>query len=70
MDGNQRTKAQGKRGKRASQREEISKARELFKRGVLARGEAAKRIKGKKLPPGVTHELVKGDIVRARFSAV
>lgn len=48
-------------------------AAELFVKGVLVRGEAAKAVKGK-LPPGVTHEIVrKGDdglliIRRRRFS--
>jgi hypothetical protein len=32
-------------------------AAELFIKGVLTRGEAAKAVKGK-LPPGVTHEIV------------
>jgi hypothetical protein len=32
-------------------------AAELFVKGVLVRGEAAKAVKGK-LPPGVTHEIV------------
>jgi hypothetical protein len=32
-------------------------AAELFVKGVLTRGEAAKAVKGK-LPPGVTHEIV------------
>ena len=32
-------------------------AAELFVKGVLVRGEAAKAVKGK-LPPGVTHEII------------
>jgi hypothetical protein len=32
-------------------------AAELFVKGVLTRGEAAKAVKGK-LPPGVTHEII------------
>jgi len=32
-------------------------AAELFVKSVLARGEAAKAVKGK-LPPGVTHEII------------
>ena len=32
-------------------------ASELFVKGVLVRGEAAKAVKGK-LPPGATHEIV------------
>jgi hypothetical protein len=44
---------------------------ELYKRGVLIRGEAAKRGKDGKLPPGVTHEIAKnGDVVRVRYSMV
>ena len=48
-------------------------AAELFVKGVLARGEAAKAVKGK-LPPGATHEIIgKGEaglpiIKRRRFS--
>jgi hypothetical protein len=46
---------------------------EVFVKGVLVRGEAAKAVKGK-LPPGVTHEIVGTDagglpiIKRRRFS--
>ena len=32
-------------------------AADLFVKGVLVRGEAAKAVKGK-LPPGVTHEII------------
>ena len=47
------------------------KDRELYKQGVLIRGEAAKRGKDGKLPPGVTHEIAEnGDIVRVRYSMV
>jgi hypothetical protein len=47
------------------------KERELYERGVLIRGEAAKRGKDGKLPPGVTHEIAKkGDVVRVRYSMV
>ena len=43
---------------RRTARSRISKpAAELFVKGVLVRGEAAKAVKGK-LPPGVTHEIV------------
>ena len=70
MGANQHTKSKVSKGQRASQTAEVRKAREIFKRGVLTRGEAAKRLKGGKLPPGVTHEFVNGDIVRRRFSAV
>ena len=48
-------------------------AAELFVKGVLVRGEAAKAVKGK-LPPGATHEIIgKGEaglpiIKRRRFS--
>ncbi len=48
-------------------------AADLFVKGVLVRGEAAKAVKGK-LPPGATHEIIgKGDaglpiIKRRRFS--
>lgn len=47
------------------------KERELYKQGILIRGEAAKRGKDGKLPPGVTHEIAKnGDVVRVRYSIV
>ena len=50
-----------KRAKKAKSRKRsvrIAKpAVELFIKGVLVRGEAAKAVKGK-LPPGVTHEIV------------
>jgi len=46
------------------------RAREAFKRGVLARGEASNRTEDGKLPAGVTHEIVDCEIVRRRFSAV
>ena len=48
-------------------------AAELFVKGVLVRGEAAKAVKGG-LPPGVTHEIVGKDerglpiLKRRRFS--
>ncbi len=48
-------------------------AADLFVKGVLVRGEAAKAVKGK-LPPGATHEIIgKGEtglpiIKRRRFS--
>lgn len=45
----------------------VEKARELHDRGVLIRGEAAKRDKDGKLPSGATHELVDGKPVRARY---
>jgi hypothetical protein len=53
-----------KKGSKAA----FQKQRELYKRGVLIRGEAGKRGKDGKLPPGVTHEIVDGDVVRARYS--
>ena len=58
----------GKKGlarKRAFQED-----RELHDQGVVDRGEVGKRGEGGKLPPGVTHEVVQGEIVRTRYSAV
>ncbi len=59
---------------RSGGRARIAKAAvDLFVKGVLVRGEAAKAVKGK-LPPGVTHEVVGKDgqglpiIKRRRFS--
>jgi hypothetical protein len=57
----------GKKGlarKRAFQED-----RELCEKGVVDRGEVGKRGKDGKLPPGVTHEVVEGEIVRTRYSA-
>jgi hypothetical protein len=48
----------------------FQKERELYTRGVLIRGEAAKRGKDGKLSPGVTHEIVDGEIKRVRYSIV
>ena len=69
MDGTE-SKRNKDRGKPAPESAEARQARADFKRGVLARGEAAKRTKEGKLPPGATHEIVDGDLVRRRFSAV
>jgi len=62
------------RSARRGERAGIAKAAvDLFVRGVLVRGEAAKAVKGR-LPPGVTHEVVGKDdqglpiIKRRRFS--
>ena len=68
--GGKQTKTNRKGRKKASESNEISQAREQFKRGVLARGEASKPAKGGKLPPGATHEIVGDDIVRKQFSAI
>jgi hypothetical protein len=59
----------GNRGKRDKESAKTTKARELYERGLRARGEVARRSKDGKLPPGATHELVDGKPVRARFSA-
>ena len=51
------------------------KAKEVFERGVLERGEAAPADEKGKLPPGVTHEIIGYDatgraiLKRRRFSA-
>ncbi len=68
----------GKKAKSASRKSTNSaaalkrarEARKLFEQGLVARGEAGKRDKKGKLPPGVTHELAEGEFVRRRFSAV
>ena len=58
---------------RAARTQIARPAAELFVKGVLVRGEAAKTVKGE-LPPGVTHKIVgKGQrglliIKRRRFS--
>lgn len=48
---------------------DAEKAHEVHDRGVLIRGEAAKRDAQGKLPPEVTHDLVDGKPVRARYRA-
>ena len=52
------------------QEEAAKKAREVYDRGVLSRGEAAPCDKDGKLPLPYTHEVVKGKIVRRRYSIV
>jgi hypothetical protein len=55
--------------------ERQQKAKEVFERGILERGEAAAADENGKLPPGVTHEIVGHDaagrpiLKRRRFSA-
>jgi len=48
----------------------VAQARKLYDEGVLIRGEVGKRGKSGKLPPGKTHEIAKGKVVRVRYSIV
>jgi hypothetical protein len=64
-------KASGDSRKRSSkQRAAFKRARKAYDQGVLSRGEAAPADKEGKLPLPYTHEIVKGKIVRRRFSIV
>jgi hypothetical protein len=58
----------GSYAKKTKSKAALQDQRELYKRGVLIRGEAGKRGKDGKLPPGVTHEIVDGEVVRVRYS--
>jgi hypothetical protein len=51
-------------------RKSAAQARKLYDEGVLIRGEVGKRGKNGKLPPGKTHEIAKGEVVRVRYSIV
>jgi len=56
--------------KTSEEKEAAKKAREAYDRGVLTRGEAASCGQDGKLPLPYTHEVVKGKIVRRRYSII
>jgi hypothetical protein len=67
MGGKRTKKSRSKR--KSTESAGVQKARDSFERGLMIRGEAAPCDKEGKLPPGATHEIVKGELVRRRFSA-
>jgi hypothetical protein len=46
----------------------FAQQRKLYNEGVLIRGEVGKRGENGKLAAGKTHEIVKGEVVRVRYS--
>ena len=65
-----RKASRGSPKKNSQQNAAFEKARKAYDRGVLSRGEAAPADKDGRLPLPYTHEIVKGKIVRRRFSIV